>query len=127
MYGKCLNCGCDFKIEDIKVGDFEIRCVCERCGSSFDAESIKGIDWMDYIIDSLLNYPEGNIWSNGNDEILCKTEVIANCIADLLKRLYRVYNDKEILVHTGYYDLEEDKRNNEEDKYTGWWYVNIYE
>lgn len=27
-------------------------------------------------------------------------------------------------VNTGYYDPEEDKRNNEIDKFTGWYYVN---
>ena len=26
-------------------------------------------------------------------------------------------------VNTGYYDPEEDKRNNEVDKFTGWYYV----
>lgn len=26
-------------------------------------------------------------------------------------------------LHTGYYDPKEDKKNNEEDRYTGWWYV----
>ena len=31
----------------------------------------------------------------------------------------------DVKTHAGYYDPEEDKRNGEEDRYTGWWYVNI--
>ena len=42
----------------------------------------------------------------------------------LLELLYRK-DGEEILINTGYYDPEEDKRNGEEDRYTGWYYVNV--
>lgn len=81
------------------------------------------IDWMEMIVNALPNYPDGIIWTD-EDEILVKTESAANTIADLIEALYRAQGE-EILVNTGSYDPEEDKRNNEEDMYTGWWYVNI--
>lgn len=55
---------------------------------------------------------------------MSKTESAANTIADLVEALYRLQGE-EVLVNTGHYDPEEDRRNNEEDRYTGWWYVNI--
>lgn len=84
------------------------------------------IDWMEMIINSLPDYSDGIIWSDGGTEILVKTESAANTIADLVTLLYKTQGE-DVLINTGYYDPEEDKRNNEEDRYTGWWYVNIYE
>lgn len=81
------------------------------------------IDWMEMIVNALPNYPDGIIWAD-EDEILVKTESTANTIADLIEALYRAQGE-EVLVNTGSYNPEEDKRNNEEDRYTGWWYVNI--
>lgn len=81
------------------------------------------IDWMEMIVNALPDYSDGIIWTD-EDEILVKTESAANTIADLIEALYRAQGEK-VLVNTGYYDPEEDKRNNEEDRYTGWWYVNI--
>lgn len=81
------------------------------------------IDWMEMIVNALPNYPDGIIWTD-EDEILVKTESAANTIADLIEALYRTQGE-DILVNTGSYDPEEDKRNNEEDRYTGWWYINI--
>ena len=81
------------------------------------------IDWMEMIVNALPDYPDGIIWSDG-EEILVKTESAAYTIADLIEALYRAQGE-EILVNTGSYDPEEDKRNNEEDRYSGWWYVNI--
>lgn len=81
------------------------------------------IDWMEMIVNALPDYPDGIIWSDG-EEILVKTESAADTIVDLIEALYRAQGE-EILVNTGSYDPEEDKRNNEEDRYTGWWYVNI--
>ena len=81
------------------------------------------IDWFNVIAERLRDYSEGDIWSSG-DEILCRTESAADTLADMFESLYRAQGE-EILVNTGYYDPEEDKRNNEEDRYTGWWYVNI--
>lgn len=82
------------------------------------------IDWMEMIVSALPDYSDGIIWSDGGTEILVKTESAANTIADLIEALYRAQGE-EVLINTGYYDPEEDKRNNEEDRYTGWWYVNI--
>lgn len=82
------------------------------------------IDWMEMIVNALSDYSDGIIWSDGGTEILVKTESAANTIADLIDALYRAQGE-EVLVNTGYYDPKEDKRNNEEDRYTGWWYINI--
>mgnify|MGYP000006518363 FL=1 len=82
------------------------------------------IDWMEMIVNALPDYSDGIIWSDGGAEILVKTESAANTIADLVEALYRLQGE-EVLVNTGHYDPEEDRRNNEEDRYTGWWYVNI--
>lgn len=81
------------------------------------------IDWFEKITERLRDYSEGDVWSDGL-VILCKTESAANALADLLCSLYSVQGD-DITVITGYYDPEEDKRNGEEDRCTGWWYVNI--
>ena len=81
-------------------------------------------DYMKLFCEALPDYSEGNIWCDGGMEILCKTESAAQAVADLLELLYRK-NGEEILINTGYYDPEEDKRNGEEDRYTGWYYVNV--
>lgn len=80
------------------------------------------IDWMEMIINFLPKYSD-TIWSDG-DEILVKSEDAADKIADAIELFYQSQGE-DVLVNTGYYDPEEDKRNNEEDQYTGWWYVNI--
>lgn len=82
------------------------------------------INWMEMIVNALPDYSDGIIWSDGGAEILVKTESAANTIADLITLLYRA-QEEDVLINTGYYDPEEDKRNREEDRYTGWWYVNI--
>lgn len=51
------------------------------------------------------------------DEILCDREDVAEIIADILESIG--FDE----VTTGYYDPEEDKRNGEVDKFTGWYYV----
>lgn len=84
---------------------------------------MKKINWFQEITDRLRDYSEGDVWSSG-DEILCKTESAAYAIADMFECLYRA-QDEDVLVNIGYYDPEEDKRNNEMDRFTGWWYVNI--
>lgn len=125
MKVKCLNCGHEFETTEIKEDDFGQHCICEECGASFDVDSTIGrIDWMEMIINALPDYSDGIIWSDGGTEILVKTESAANTIADLIELLYKMQGE-EILINTGYYNPEEDKQNNEEDRYTGWWYVNI--
>ena len=83
----------------------------------------KKTEWFAEICDRLRDYSEGDVWSAG-DEVLCKTESAADALADMLESLYKSQGE-EILVNTGYYDPAEDARNNEVDRYTGWWYVNI--
>ncbi len=73
---------------------------------------------------NLRDYPEGEIWSTGN-EILCKSKSAAYAIVDMLETMYRVGGREDVQVSTGYYDPVEDKRNGEKDWCTGWWYVNI--
>lgn len=74
------------------------------------------------ICETLPDYSGENIWSTG-DEILCKTESAAETVANLIGYMSKA-NGEEVLLSTGYYDPEEDKRNNEEDKFTGWYYIN---
>lgn len=57
-------------------------------------------------------------WTDG-EEILCKTEAAAEHLANFLEDI------GFDIVHTGYYDPEEDRRNNEVNDHTGWYYVNI--
>lgn len=85
---------------------------------------MKKMNWLELITERLRDYSEGDIWSPCGDEILCKTESAANALADMFECLYKAQGE-EILVNTGYYDPEEDERNGEVDRYTGWWYVNI--
>lgn len=84
---------------------------------------MKKIDWFKEITDRLPDYSEEIIWTGGN-EILVKTESEANALADTLELLYRSQGE-DILINTGYYDPEEDEKNEEVDRYTGWWYVNV--
>lgn len=91
-------------------------------GDADEAETEK-LDLFDEIAGNLRDYPEGDVWSDGN-EILCRTESAANAIADMLQAFYWERR-KKVSMNTGYYDPEEDKRNGEEDRYTGWWYVGI--
>lgn len=80
--------------------------------------------WLAEICDRLQAFPQGHsVWTNGS-EILCATEDAANAIADLLSQLH-ASDCENLAVTTGYYDPEGDKRNGEEDEYTGWWYVTI--
>lgn len=63
-----------------------------------------------------LNARQTIIWAV-KDEILCSHEDVAEIIADFLEHMG--FDE----VNTGYYDPEEDKRNNEVDKFTGWYYI----
>ena len=81
------------------------------------------INWFEKIVNRLRDYPEGEIWTTG-DEILVKTESAANTIADMLTTLYKTQGE-DVTINTSYYDPAEDFINNEIDRCTGWWYVNI--
>lgn len=80
------------------------------------------IEWFDEIVGRLREEPKhGHVWSDG-DEILCRTEDVADALADMIRCMYGSQGES-IVVITGYYDPVEDERNGETDKYTGWWYV----
>lgn len=81
------------------------------------------IDWYTVIAQNLRDYSDGEVWSSG-DEILCKTESAAEAISDMIWQLYRAQGESVTLT-TGYYDPEEDQRNGQKDRFTGWWYVDI--
>lgn len=57
------------------------------------------------------------IWSNGCD-IVCETEAIADTIAEFLESM-----GITDIATTGYFDPEEDERNNEVNECTGFYYV----
>lgn len=82
------------------------------------------VNWMEEICSRIRDYSEGDLWSDGAAEILCKTESAARAIADMLESLYGSQGE-EVTVVYGYYDPEQDKREGTEDRYTGWWYVTI--
>lgn len=82
------------------------------------------MDWFYVIAEQLRNCSDGSVWSDGYEEILCKTESAADAIADLIQQLYASQGE-DVTTVTGYYDPEEDRRNGDEDEYTGWWYITI--
>lgn len=82
------------------------------------------MDLFNAICERLPDYSEGRIWCSG-DEILVRTQSAAETLADLIELVAR-QNGEEVIVNTGYYDPEEDKKNGEEDRCTGWYYLNIY-
>lgn len=89
-------------------------------GTSPTDEQAK-INWFELFLNRMRDYSDGDVWGNG-DELMCKTEAIADAMCDLLFQLYAA-QDEEVEFHTGYYDPAEDARSGEEDRCTGWWYV----
>lgn len=93
----------------------------ERTDIDGDAQ----FDMVRGVLDSvcrLLPHENGyRIWASG-DEILCETEQLAENIADLFDAMLG-YPD----MKTGYYDPEEDARNNEVDDHTGYYYATLAE
>ena len=79
------------------------------------------VDWYGTMCMRLRYYSDRDVWSDG-EMILCKTKEGADAICDLLWQLYRS-NDEDITFTTGYFDPEEDARQGDEDRYTGWYYV----
>ena len=80
-------------------------------------------DWFSIIANRLRDYSEGDVWSDGI-MILCKTHSGCESIADLLTQLYD-NQGKQVTIVTGYYDPEEDHKDQCEDRYTGWWYCEM--
>lgn len=88
-----------------------------------DSADDQKCNWFEKICERLRDYSDGEVWSDGY-MILCRSEQTADAIADMIECLYKS-DDNEVLIGTGYYDPAEDKRFGEEDRYTGWWYVDI--
>ena len=95
-------------------------------------------DFEEHIYDNLfsafasalpLNPPEVNIgdkhmiipdvWTDGT-EILCRTEDIADAIANVLDVITGCP-----MSHVGFYDPFDDAQSGETDDHTGWWYVDF--
>lgn len=57
-------------------------------------------------------------WTDGED-ILCNTEQEADNLANFLEDL------GFDIVHTGYYNPDDDEKSGEVDDHTGYWYVSI--
>ena len=79
------------------------------------------VDIWKRLLKSLHDNEEHNkhgYWTDG-EEILCKTEDQAEALADFLEDVGFDY------IQTGYYNPEDDKRNNEVNDHTGYWYVSI--
>ena len=77
------------------------------------------------IMEAIANAPcpedkfEAKFWTDG-EKILCKNEAAIEGIADLVDDIAG-YG----IACTGYYDPEEDRRNDTVDKYTGYYYLEI--
>ena len=121
---KCSHCGesillCDecFHAED------NPRHICDwdkNTGKCF-RDGVE-LNWFEIVRKGVGSDPHSACWSDIETEILCATEELADRLADRIESLYEADNE-DVLLSTGYYNPEEDKRNNEEDEYTCWWYV----
>lgn len=82
-------------------------------------------DLFDNLIWFLPDAPSDDIkfWAD-KDMILCRTEILADAIADLIEAVSAAQG-VETLVRTSYYDPDEDEREGCVDKYTGWWCVDV--
>lgn len=58
------------------------------------------IDWFELFLSRMRDYSDGEVWGNG-DELMCKTEAIADAMCDLLFQLYAAQGE-EVVFHTGY-------------------------
>ena len=82
------------------------------------------VEWFEVIRKGVGHDRNAAYWSDIQGEILCATEGFAELMADRIEELYRKQGE-DVMLSTGYYDPDEDKRNHEEDEYTGYWYVEI--
>jgi len=79
---------------------------------AFTAQLPKEEDWANNSVD---------VWYYEDaDEILCRTEELAEMVADILEAI-----SGESIAQTGYYDPEEDANDDCVDGRTGWYYVNF--
>lgn len=83
------------------------------------------ISLFSVLIRSLQRFPtpDVSVWSDGS-EILCRTEEVADAIADAIDDMDRAQG-LDAIAHTGYYDPDEDELEGCVDDHTGWWYVDL--
>lgn len=81
------------------------------------------MNWWKIIMETAAVVPakRTTYWTD-NEEILCKSEEIAETIANMIETLYWMDGEK-VSIQTGYYDPKEDEDEGKADEYTGWWYV----
>lgn len=88
------------------------------------ADSVfKELNVFQILADSLPREPESNtyrvdFWYDGGDDILCRTEALADALADWL-------DEHGYCATTGYYDPANDEEENCVDELTGWYYVTV--
>ena len=68
-------------------------------------------------INTVNGYCVNHFWTDGS-EFLCDTEERAEALADFLEAL-------GMGPHTGYHDPVSDRRNDEVNNHTGWYYVDF--
>lgn len=116
------------KITELEVAKMIIKRLLDKMDESNRSVKIvqqkEELDWFNKITDRLKNQSADAFWCDENGQILVPTESAADAIADMLELLY-LSQGKEISVNTEYYDPEEDKWDECEDYYTGWWCVTI--
>lgn len=66
------------------------------------------------------DYPVGRIWTNNKGEILCKDQVSADTIADLLEILYKKHEEVCLKATRGYYAKLDKNESN-----AGWYFVDF--
>ena len=81
------------------------------------------MDWYEEIAKRLCECRMLDVYSDGY-VILCRNEYASNLMADLIESLY-LSDGEEVIVNTGYFDPDEDEQNDETDRFTGWWYVDL--
>lgn len=85
----------------------------------------RGERLFNHIVQAIVDAPcpedkyEPKFWSDG-EKILSKDQTAINAIADLVDDI-ACYG----IACTGYYDPEEDRRNDTIDRYTGYYYLEI--
>lgn len=83
------------------------------------------MDWWKIIMETAAVVPtQSTLYWTNDEEILCKTEELAEALANMIETLYWQDGEK-VLTRTGYYDPAEDEAEGVNDKYTGWYYVSI--
>jgi len=102
-------------------------CTDEEARFDFESHIFENV-WYEFV----KHLPQEEDWANDThnsidiwyyadaDEILCRSEELADMVANILEGI-----SGEHEAHIGYYDPEEDEKDNCVDDRTGWWYVDF--